>query len=190
MPKKAEARIRDMTGYYGWFRHKYGDVRYCIHCHAPLPKSENAPDYYVAQIGDWVEAKNNDASGTWHCAEIMEGGDRAGQRKFLTENGGYLFIELADGKAPDKAAAYLVPWNKWLAAIEPKLTELGMKSIRRETAYNKDGTIRRYGADILLKAYELEWSTGEGWLIPKGHIYWYDLVYKLELALERYRRMK
>ena len=109
MAKQAETRIRDLTNHYGWFRHKYGDVRYCIHCSKPLPKTERAPDFYISQIGSWIEAKNSDKSGTWRCAEIYEDGERANQRQFLIDNDGWLFIELSDGYGPSNTSTYLIP---------------------------------------------------------------------------------
>jgi len=179
MRKKAELRVRNIANHYGWFKHKYGDVRYCIHCHMPLPKSENAPDFYIAPIGTWVEAKNNDSTGTWKCGEIMEGGARKNQREFLDKNGGWLFIELADGNAPKNADAYLVPWASWKTDIEPILNENDMKSIRRLTTYNKDGMVRRPGADFLLEAYQLKWESKTGWIIPGKHTFW--KVYRSKL---------
>lgn len=185
MAKEAEARLRALTNYYKWFKHKYGDVRYCNVCHSALPKSENAPDFYIAQIGDWVEAKNSDASGTWNCSEIYEGGARKNQREFLTKNGGWLFIELSDSKSIKDKSAYLVPWNDWIYTVEPKLIKEGMKSIRRTTKYNKDDSIRRLGADILLDTYKLEWMPTVGWMIPVGHYYWKVLKEKLLIALDK-----
>lgn len=177
--KKSEKRLRDLINHYDWWGHKYGDVRYCIHCHKPLPKSEQAPDYYVSQSGDWIECKNNDSSGTWRCAEIMPGGERQLQRDFLDKSGGWLFIELADGRAPKEAAAYLVPWEHWLKFVEPILIKADMSSIRRETTYNKDGDVRRLGGDRLLDSWELKWKQGAGWTIPHDHIYWRDLRARL-----------
>lgn len=185
MTKEAEARVRALTNYYKWFKHKYGDVRYCNVCHSALPKSENAPDFYIAQIGDWVEAKNSDASGAWNCSEIYEDGARKNQRAFLIENKGWLFIELSDGKSVKDKSAYLVPFGAWLGIIEPKLIKKGMKSIRRTTTYNKDGSIRRIGADILLDNYKLEWIPTVGWTIPAGHFYWTILKEKLLIALDK-----
>lgn len=180
MTKQAEVRVRDMTNHYSWFRHKYGDVRYCKHCGIPLPKSENAPDFYVSQIGDWIEAKNNDATGTWKCSEIFEGGERQNQRRKLQEEAGWLFIELADGNAPKNAGAWLVPWDCWETNIETYLKDQGMKSIRRETTYLKCGKVKRYGADILFADYELRWEPRTGWTIPKNHPYWKRLRDKIE----------
>ena len=188
MTKEAEKRVRDLTNHYGWHRRKYGDVRYCIHCHKPLPKSENAPDFYISQIGDWVEAKNNDNTGIWTCAELYTGGERENQRRFLQQNDGWLFIELSDGRAPANAAAYLVPWDMWESKIETFLVKQRMKSIRRESTYLNCGKIKRYGADKLLKDYELKWEANIGWVIPNKHIYWYKLKDKLKQTLTEVER--
>jgi hypothetical protein len=183
MAKQAEKRIRDITNHYSWFRHKYGDVRYCIHCKKPLPKTERAPDFYVSQIGDWIEAKNNDSTGTWKCSELFKDGERANQRQFLIDNVGWLFIELSDGHGPSNTAAYLISFDDWLYDVERVLEDNDMKSIRRETTYKKDGTVNRYGADELMFGFELIWEAHNGWVIPDGHPYWYHLKYKLEEEL-------
>lgn len=190
MAKKAETRLKDLANYYEWWSRKFGDVSYCQNCHHPLPKSERAPDYYVSQIGSWIECKNNDSTGTWRCAEIMEGGERHLQREFLNEYGGWLLIELADGRAPKKAAAYLIPWVHWRDLIEPELILNGMKSIRRETTVNKDGSVRRLGAEDLLKGYELKWTTHVGWVIPVNHVYWACLKKKLRDMLSYLENMQ
>lgn len=186
--KQAEVRVRDWTNRRGYFHHKYGDVRYCIHCNKPLPKSEKAPDFFVGVVGTWVEAKNNDKDGTWAWSEIAEGGSRANQREFLKENGGWLFIELGAGKAPNGKSAYLLPFKSWMKEIEPVLIQAGMQSIRKETTFNKDGSIRRLGADSLLAKYRLVWEQG-GWEPPIGHIWWSTLCVKLESELEKVRSM-
>lgn len=188
--KKAESRLRDLLNHYEWYGHKYGDVRYCIHCHKPLPKSERAPDYYISQVGTWIECKNNDSTGTWKCSEIMENGERQLQREFLNENGGWLFIELADGRAPKKAAAYLIPWVHWRDLIEPVLENEGMKSIRRETTVNNDGSTRRFGADLLFNGYELKWTQNIGWVIPVNHIFWASLKKVLRDTLNYLEKMQ
>lgn len=185
MTKEAEKRVRDLTNHYKWYRHKYGDVRYCNVCHSPLPKTENAPDFYVAQIGDWVEAKNSDASGTWKCSEIYEDGARKNQRRFLTENNGWLFIELSDGTGVKDKSAYLVYWRDWLEDVEVELIARDMKSIGRTTTFNKDESIRRIGADILLNKYALDWVPTVGWTIPVNHDYWRRLKEKLSAELNK-----
>lgn len=194
MAKEAESRVRALTNHYKWFKHKYGDVRYCNNCHTALPKSENAPDYYVAQVGDWIEAKNSDATGTWKCSELYEEGARKNQRKFLTENEGWLFVELSDGTSIKDKSAYLVYWRDWLDTIELKLRIRGMKSIGRTTTYNKDESVRRLGADRLLEKYALEWVPTEGWVIPAGHLFWLllreKLLYELNKVEKEYIRDK
>jgi hypothetical protein len=190
MAKKAETRLKDLANHYEWWSRKFGDVSYCKYCGMPLPKSEKAPDYFVSQIGTWIECKNNDSTGTWRCAEIMEGGERHLQREFLNEYGGWLFIELADGRAPKKAAAYLVPWQDWKSFVEPLLIAEDMKSIRRETTCNKDGSIRRIGADELLKIWELKWLQNTGWVIPVNHIFWKDLKKNLKETLSYIENMQ
>ena len=184
MRKKAEKRVKDIANHYGYYSHKYGDVRYCIHCKKPLPKTERAPDFYISQIGDWVEAKNNDSSGRWNCSELFEDGERANQRQFLIDNDGWLFLELSDGHGPSNTSAWLISFWNYLHAVEPMIIEDGLKSIRRENRLAKDGSVIRYGAETYLAGYELEWEQHTGWIIPKGHPYWLHLREELKEALE------
>jgi hypothetical protein len=186
--KEAERRWKAVSNYHGFPSHKNGDVRYCIHCGKPLPKSVLKPDYTVSLFETHVECKNDNKSHeAWLWAEIGEDGERSLQRKFFQENGGWLFIELGQGRAPDGKRAWLVPWFIWVRDIEPKLLETGQKSIRFETIYNKDNSPRRgyFGGDILFHGYEMEWKPGEGWIIPVGHLWWKAYHAKLVDELER-----
>lgn len=178
MTKEAETRWGDIVNLYGWFRLKFGDVRYtvCPHCNFryTLPKGKKRPDFIVAPVFTYVEAKNNDARGTWKWTEIGEGGDRKLQREWMQEHGGWLFIELGTGRAPKGKGAWLIPWQRWENDIEPVLIANEQMSLRHRTYYNNDGTRRGgiFGADHLLAGYELVWETNVGWTIPKGHIWW------------------
>ena len=175
--KRAESSFKETLKAYDWRWHKYGDVRYCIHCHKPLPKSENAPDFSAWVVYTWVECKNSNSTGRWVWTEISEGGDRANQRAWLIENGGWLYIELGTGRAPKGKSAYLVPFKHWLNRIEPFLIENGMKSIRKETIGN------RPGADDFLALWRLDWRNSH-WEIPKNHYWWYSLRTALYKELE------
>jgi len=173
--KSSEVRWRDICRENGWFWYKFGDVRYCIHCKKPLPKSELKPDFVTAPVHTYVECKNNSSDGTWRWVELAEDGERSLQREWLNEHGGWLFIELGTGRAPENKGAWLVPWGIWTRDIEPVLIERDQKSLRYRTVYNKDGISTRgniIGADELLLGYGLEWEAGTGWTIPKGHIWW------------------
>lgn len=172
--KVVESRWRKVVKDLGWYWHKYGDVRYCMHCHKPLPKSENAPDFAVAPVFTYVECKQSDSTGRWNWKEIAEDGTRANQRKWLLDNHGWLFIELGTGNAPNGRQAYLVPIIIWVYEVEPKLIELKMSSIRKETRG------KRPGADDLLSDYTMEWESGEGWRIPPNHQWWKSLLSKLQ----------
>ncbi len=201
MAKYAEARWKSIANNYGWRTHKYGDVRYCIVCHAPQPKSEHMPDYLTAAISTLIEVKNNMADGTWTCFELMPGGARENQRQTLKEENGWVFIELGelDQRPPNGHSAWLIPWQAWEGKIEPELLRLEMKSIRRDTTFHKDGTPWRLGADKLFpESYQLVWQkkVGKGdpedpvtwessWAIPKGHIWWKALHKKLQMELKK-----
>lgn len=171
--KQSETKWRKIMKDEGWFWHKYGDVRYCMHCHKPLPKTENAPDFVVAPVVTYVECKNSDKTGRWNWTEIAEDGARKNQREWLIEHEGWLFIELGTGKAPKGRQAYLIPIIMWIRHFEPKLRELGMSSIRKETRG------KRPGADDLLGSYALKWITLEGWTIPENHAWWRVVRYRL-----------
>lgn len=163
--KIGEEFFRAIAKHHAWYWHKYGDVRYCMNCHQPLPKSENAPDFAVGFLHTWVEAKNSDASDTWRWTEIAEDGARANQRKWLLENKGWLFIVLGPGPAPGKRSGYLIPFHTWVEEIEPILIDQRLMSIRRD-AYGK-----RPGADQYLARWRLDWEKG-GFVIPPLHEWW------------------
>lgn len=175
--KHAETSVRNLTNHYKWIRHKYGDVRYCIHCGKPLPKTEQVPDFLVSMVGTYIEAKNSDSTGTWRWTELLPDGERANQRQWLIDHGGWLFIELGEGRAPVGRSAFLVPFYRWVDEIEPQLLLNNQKSIRKETVLNKDGTLRggHIGGDELLHKYALTWEPVIGWTIPFYHTWWSDL---------------
>lgn len=188
MTKEAEKRWREIAKYYGLYWYKFGDVRYCIHCHKPLPKSERKPDFVTATVSTYVETKNSNAKGSWAWTELLPEGSRCLQRAFLEENGGWLFIELGTGKAPDNKGAWLVPWLAWVNNIEPELLRRNQRSLQYKTAYNKDSVSTRgnhIGADLLLIEYALTWKPKQGWIIPKGHIWWRALHHHLVKSVEK-----
>lgn len=171
--KQAEPRWRAICKRNNWYWHKYGDVRYCIHCKTPLPKTENAPDFAVGISFTYVECKNNDKTGRWRWKELSANGNRQNQRTWLLREGGWLFIELGTKNAPKGKSAYLIHFGTWVSEIEPLLLELNMASIRKEPKG------KRPGADELLADYRLDWVQNEGWHIPNGHIWWKALYNNL-----------
>ena len=181
--KAAEKSFREMMKSYNFGWHKYGDVRYCMHCRRPLPKSENAPDYSAWAVYNWVECKNSDSTGRWNASELMEGGARANQRKFLLDRAGWLFIVLGTGRAPKGKSAYFIPFQEWVDRIEPALELNKMRSIRKESKG------KRPGADLLLQSYRLKWKDGH-WTIPKEHDYWLRLEVALLALLAEIRHME
>ena len=182
MPRKAaEQAWSKLCTYHDWYRHKYGDVRYCIHCSRPLPKTENAPDYACGLVYTYIEAKNSTKIGTWRWVEIAQDGERKNQREWLLEHGGWLFIVLGEGRAPKGKSAYLVPFEDWVDLIEPFLIELKMASIRKETKG------KRPGADVFLDDYRLIWLTNQGWVIQKGHPWW---RWMFHLAMNETRKIE
>jgi hypothetical protein len=171
--KSSEIAFRNMAKREVWYWHKYGDVRYCIHCKGILPKTERAPDFAVGVSYTYVECKNSDKSGRWNWKEISKGGDRANQREWLLENGGWLFIVLGNGRAPKGKSAYLIPFNVWVTIVEPMLEMAEMSSIRKERYRD------RPGGDELMADYRLEWEINQGWTIPNGHVWWKALYNNL-----------
>jgi len=181
--KESEQSFVQFTHAMGWGHHKYGDVRYCMYCHKPLPKSELKPDYLLAPVFTWVECKNSNATGRWTWRDdIGPGGKRELQRKFLTENGGYLYILLGKGRPVRDKMTWIIPWGDWLQKIEPKLLELNIASI----AYFS--TSRTVGAKDIIEfaPYQLVWEKGKGWVIPKGHPFFIRYLEKLKAELEKY----
>lgn len=187
--KEAEKRVVAFAKHYGYYRHKYGDVRKCLHCQGLLPKTENAPDYAIAPIFTWIEAKNSAKStGRWNWAEIGPEGARKNQRAWLIREGGWLFIELIniqeEGQVwADNRGAFLIPFKSWLKDVEPILLKLKMKSIRLDTKAN------RPGADSLLAQWALVWEPNVGWLPPAGHIWWTALAIRIHNELDKVEEM-
>jgi hypothetical protein len=177
--KRAETSFRALIKGMGGAWHKYGDVRYCIHCHHPLPKTEKAPDFLAALLYTWVECKNSNSTGRWDWAgDIGPDGARTGQRQWLTENQGWLFIELGQGRADrDQRSCYLIQWSDWLE-LEPTLQQ---KSIRKESHG------RFIGGDELFSQHRLVWVNSQ-WEIPPDHSWWDWLSSKLE-ATEQWVKM-
>lgn len=184
--KLAEKTFVNLAKNYGWKWHKYGDVRYCIHCRKPLPKSETAPDYMLAPIATWIECKNNAKSGRWEWKfDIGPSGGRKGQRTWLNENGGWLLIQLGRGKAPTGRKVWLLPWRTWLEK-EVLLFERNQSSLRltQTVSYH-------YTPDELFSGYELVWVDWQtGYKIPKDHKFWESYKVALEYELKRIERLQ
>jgi hypothetical protein len=92
------------------------------------------------------------------------------QRETLDEKGGWLFLVMADGERalPDKnKSAYLIPWNVW-KETEATLLDRGISSLTRVTK-------RNMGTDDLFTDYRLVWERGNGWTVPKEHVFWKKL---------------
>ena len=178
MTKEAEKRVVAFAKHYDYYRHKYGDVRRCLHCQGLLPKTENAPDYAIAPIYTWVEAKNSDSTETWKWHEIGPNGDRKNQRRWLIENGGWLFIELSTegARGSEGRGAFLIPFKSWLKEVEPILLKSGQKSIGLVSKRNP-------GADSLLAEWSMIWLPNVGWIPDNNHIWWEALEGKLRKEL-------
>lgn len=179
--KQAEQDFREMTKHYSFGRHKYGDARYCVHCGKVLPKSERMPDYSMWLVFTYIECKNSDNTGKWDWVELLPDGDSKFQREFLTENGGWLFITLGEGRAPRGRGAWLVSWDTWAKSIEPELLKREQRSLRKKSKRSS-----HVGADELLDGYDLLWDKGH-WLIPLGHPFWqsaYSKTLAVATALE------
>lgn len=185
MARKSAESYFTATFHDPWYRHKYGDVRYCIHCKKALPKSESAPDYSLGMPVFWVECKNNDRSGRWTWKELVCGREK--QRQFLIDNDGWLYIVLGTGRMPKGKSAYLVPIRAWVEEIEPVLLDKNISSFGKVASLNKDGSCRvgSIGGDDLLSDWRLEWN--KKFIIPKGHEFWHIYMDKLEESLKMVR---
>lgn len=190
MAKEAEERLVHLVNGLNWYHHKYGDVRYCIHCHQPLPKSELAPDFAVAPIFYWIECKNNDSTGRWNWkSDIGPEGARSRQREWLKTNSGWLFIQLGKGRAPKGKAAWLIDFEAWEKVVEPRLIANNISSVRLEGQYTSMDKGYRPPAEEYLGTFtQLMWKDG-GWIIPKGHKFWRRLEEDLQINLNRVRSM-
>lgn len=186
MRKIAEKRFIETARFYGWYTHKYGDVRHCIHCQGILPKSENMPDYAEGIIYTYVEAKNNNSQGRWGWyQDIGPEGKRKNQRKWIQKYHGWLYIVFKEGKPPEDESAFYIPWYQWANSIEPALLEKDQRTLTKTGA-------RQPGADYLFAEYALSWEVVNGkgvFKIPPNHIYWELLLKKLDyernLVIER-----
>ena len=175
MGGNSEPEFRAMVKGYGWGWHKYGDVRYCIHCHQALPKSEMMPDFMVSLRPIYVEVKNSDKTGKWNWrADIGPEGAREMQRQFLIENDGWLFIELGLGRRPKGFSAYLLRMNSWIADVEPFLEQASLP---------RQDTPKLIGADNIMGDWKLQWLKGR-WTIPNKHAWWYYLHSQTQALLE------
>lgn len=162
--KDAERYFKATVNQLGWWSHKYGDVRYCIHCHGVLPKSETMPDFVLFCIPIMVECKESNATGRWSWKEdIGPDGNRMIQRKRLDPDG-WLYIVLGEGKAPNGKGAWLVPWSHWIK-VEELLTVYNQASIPFENTKQLRGGIE------LFNGYRLSWQDGI-FIIPNLHPFW------------------
>lgn len=188
MAKEAEAAFTKMIRGLGFFSHKYGDARRCFQCGAIQPKSERAPDYAIAPIFTWVECKNSDSTGRWNWAsDIGPNGARKPQRQFLIENGGWLFIELGQGRAPDGRGAWLIPFKDWLVA-EDLLLASDILSLKFEAVgqpHHKN--YRPSATEWLGNDFRLVWKKG-GWSIPAHHVFYVKILFRLEELADAIRR--
>lgn len=172
MGKESEVYFKETMNHYGWSSHKYGDVRYCPHCHGVLPKSETMPDYVLMPLPILVECKNSDKGGSWSWkSDIGPEGTRAIQRIRLGQTNGWLYIVIGNGRAPAGKSAWLIQWEAWLA-VEKELVQASIPL---------EDTRQLMGARRLFQGFELVWEKGV-FSIPRGHPFW-D-VYALKLKDE------
>lgn len=161
-----ESAFASLAKHYGFYWRKFKDRSWCPNCHSLLPKSEKMPDYLIATMPQLVEVKSSFGNGRWPFKESI----RDTQRETLGERGGWLYLEMADGPRayPGKTkSAYLIPWEIWLET-EQDLLSRGISSLTRTTKRNQ-------GTDELFTDFQLVWEKGEGWTIPRSHVFWSKL---------------
>lgn len=165
--KRNEHMLGTTMRYYGYYVHKWGDVRYahCPKCNAafPLPKAEKKPDFLVAKEYAFVEAKG--AGNSWNYADDF----RPNQIEFMTANprNSWVFVEMGEGKAPEGKLAFLMLWTMW-KNVSDALLKTGFKSILFEkTDKSRAPAIR----DWIPENYFLQWKDGK-WEIHNNHPWW------------------
>jgi hypothetical protein len=149
----------------GYYVHKFGDVRYafCPKCKSmfPLPKAEKKPDFLIAMVYRFIEAKG--AGDSWAFADDF----RPNQVEFMDANDlrSWIFIEIGEGNAPAGKRSFLIPWNKW-KEISAGIQSRGFKSI----LFKKTERSRVPCLDdiTLMHPFELVWEKGT-WVVPERH---------------------
>lgn len=169
--KRNEHVFGEMMREYGYYVHKWGDVRYghCPKCNTffPLPKAEKKPDFLVAMTYRYVEAKG--AGDIWTFADDF----RPNQREFMDENHlqSWIFVEMGSGKAPKGKSAFLMPWSLW-KFIENQILEDGHKSIRLfGTTTTRVPTLQQ----VIPENYFLEWANGKWHANYETHPWWRNI---------------
>jgi|SRR3990167_3472063 len=175
MAKEAEGYFKETARALGWAWHKYGDVRYCPHCHGVLPKSETMPDFCLITLPILVECKNSNSTGRWEWkSDIGPEGKRTIQRERLNPDG-WLYIVIGSGRVPKEKGAWLIPWQAWLKIEEALL-------LGKQASLPFKGSQRLIGAVTLFSGFELVWEKGK-FLIPNEHIFWETYVKALDRQL-------
>ena len=149
------------------YSQKFRDKTYCLVCGTVQPKNTTAPDYLLGLLWDYVEVKGPHKSWNFVTGEPITDV----QREKLSENFGWLFVELGEGRRPGKLKAFFVPWDTWIST-EALLLKQGQKSIPL------DDTVRSLGASRMLGTYRLRWEDGH-WVLPWYHVYWSRLEQRL-----------
>jgi hypothetical protein len=164
--------------------HKFSDVRVCYKCNAVIPKAEDQPDYLGSIDWFYVEAKETDAQGYFKWRD-KRGGFTDVQRRRLAEHEGYVFILMRDvnGRAPEGASAYCIPWQDWLE-VEARLELMDISSVRRVSTKRLPGLDDGEGISHLLIPHKCRWIPGTKHF--DGH---WELPEELRSNLwERYRK--
>jgi len=165
--KRNERVFGTMMRTFGYYVHKFGDVRYahCPKCNSsfPLPKAEKKPDFLVAMTYRFVEAKG--AGDSWHFADDF----RPNQREFMDLNidRSWIFVEIGSGNAPKGKQAFLMPWSEW-KEYEYYLLQSGSKSLILESTERSRSPELK---SIIPPKYFVEWK-GRKWSIPNKHPWW------------------
>lgn len=176
--KRSEESLGKMMRLYGWKADKGRDRGYmsCPNCHKAitkcpyckgdtlLPKAKTRLDFTISF--KWTEIECKQGAESWALNDFTEAQEN------IIENvkiGGthWLFLEIGDGRAPNGREAYLVDMFMF-KKIRDKEYEADRKSVR----FRSTEKSRMKEAKEVFTGHELVWSTGEGWTIPDGHIFW------------------
>lgn len=143
--------------------HKH--IKTCPHCQKDmlLPKAKKKLDYIVSF--DWTEIECKQGEESWNMWDFTPAQEEL--LKTPEEKPRWLFLLLGGGKAPNGKEAYLIRLSYFLKV---RISEevAGRKSIRFESTPRS----KVKEAKELFGEYQLEWVTGDGWVVPEKHPFW------------------
>lgn len=106
-------------------------------------------------------------------------------------SGAYLALGTRHGRAgarDEPRKGWLIPWWYWRTRVEEPIGALGQVSLPLVAANAKLIDMRQYGADTLLKPYQLTWLAG-GWHLEEDHPL-YNLEQITDVFKERWTELE